>query len=261
MLYIFQKGFNYSQDGPGNRLVYHLQGCNLHCPWCSNPESMPLQGSFIVKNGIKSNTRTEVPVGDVYDEIIRSRSLFFDGGGVTFTGGEPTLQADALIELLTQLRNSGVNTAVESNASTGGLLKIAPLIDHLIIDVKHYDPDVYLRFTGGNLKIVHDNLSALLASGRRVHVRIPLIGSFNLPQDGEYIAARGFADFFRSAGFGNSPGNMTLEGLKYHEYGKDKWAQYGRSYDMDESARIPDERYKKFITLMRDEYGFEIKRT
>ena len=37
-LFVFQKGFNYSQDGPGNRLVYHLSGCSLRCPWCSNPE-------------------------------------------------------------------------------------------------------------------------------------------------------------------------------------------------------------------------------
>ena len=37
---ILQKGFNYSQDGPGNRLVYHTQGCNFRCKWCSNPESM-----------------------------------------------------------------------------------------------------------------------------------------------------------------------------------------------------------------------------
>ena len=36
----FQKGFNYNQDGPGNRLVYHLAGCNMRCPWCSNPEGV-----------------------------------------------------------------------------------------------------------------------------------------------------------------------------------------------------------------------------
>ena len=35
---IFGQGFNFSQDGPGNRLVYHLAGCNFRCPWCSNPE-------------------------------------------------------------------------------------------------------------------------------------------------------------------------------------------------------------------------------
>ena len=39
---ILQKGFNYSQDGPGNRLVYHLQGCNFACKWCSNADSIPL---------------------------------------------------------------------------------------------------------------------------------------------------------------------------------------------------------------------------
>ena len=41
---IFQKGFNYSQDGPGNRLVYHLQGCNLRCGCCHNPDTWELSG-------------------------------------------------------------------------------------------------------------------------------------------------------------------------------------------------------------------------
>ena len=45
---IFQRGFNFSQDGPGNRLVYHLQGCNLRCPWCSNPEGLALSGGASV---------------------------------------------------------------------------------------------------------------------------------------------------------------------------------------------------------------------
>lgn len=67
---ILQKGFNYSQDGPGNRLIYHLQGCNFKCKWCSNPESMPLF----------SDKAEDVPNDDVVKEIERSRMMFFDGG-------------------------------------------------------------------------------------------------------------------------------------------------------------------------------------
>lgn len=47
---IFNKGFNYSQDGPGNRLIYHLQGCNMKCSWCANPEGMHIDGELIVEN-------------------------------------------------------------------------------------------------------------------------------------------------------------------------------------------------------------------
>lgn len=46
---IFQKGFNYSQDGSGNRMILHLQGCNMNCPWCSNPEGMPLEGAILTQ--------------------------------------------------------------------------------------------------------------------------------------------------------------------------------------------------------------------
>ena len=79
---IFQKGFNFSQDGPGNRLVYHLQGCNLRCPWCSNPEGLSFQGG------------EAYTVDALVDEVLRSRLMFFEGGGVTLTGGEMSLQLE-----------------------------------------------------------------------------------------------------------------------------------------------------------------------
>ena len=57
---ILNKGFNYSQDGPGNRLVYHLQGCNFACKWCSNADSIPLENP----------KAKECSVKEVFDEII-----------------------------------------------------------------------------------------------------------------------------------------------------------------------------------------------
>ena len=66
-LRIFQKGFNYSQDGQGNRLVYHLQGCNMKCKWCANPEGMPVDGAVIhEKDKSPRISYEERTVEDVY---------------------------------------------------------------------------------------------------------------------------------------------------------------------------------------------------
>ena len=136
-LKIFQKGFNYSQDGQGNRLIFHLQGCNMKCPWCSNPEGMPMEGAIVVnkdwlsasccplgavQEGILDRSRCvvceekpctkkrrqkgiqlsykEYEVDDLIVECISSKAMFFDGGGVTLTGGEITMQFDAVKEFL-----------------------------------------------------------------------------------------------------------------------------------------------------------------
>ncbi len=207
-LAIFAKGFNYSEDGDGNRLVYHLSACNLFCPWCSNPEGMEKGGKAY---------ETEA----VFSEILSARPMFFDGGGVTFTGGECTLQAQALCPLIERLSREGISVAIESNAATEGFLAVASLCDIVIADYKSADADQLKRCTGAELSLVENNLRAIIAK-KYLHLRLPLIHGFN---DSEEDMEK-FSAFFESL----PQGRFDVEILPYHEYGKEKWEKCGKAY-------------------------------
>ena len=202
-MYIFQKGFNFGQDGPGNRLVYHLQGCNMKCIWCSNPE------------GISRNGGKEVSVEELLKECKRSRMMFYGGGGVTFTGGEATLQMEELIELTKRLQENGIHTALETNGTSYRLTELLPYIDYLMMDFKHYDSDTLKKYTGMGNKQVKSNYEYMCSMGRQVHIRIPLINGVNTQHPemfAEYLAA-----------YANP--NVVFEFLPYHEYGREKWVE------------------------------------
>ncbi len=201
---IFQKGFNYSQDGPGNRLVYHLQGCNFKCPWCSNPEGM-------VKDCEKTK---EIGIDALFEEILSCRPMFFDGGGVTFTGGEATLQFDELCLLLQKLKAADIDTCIESNGSHPYFPVLWPYIDHLIMDVKHFENEKHLALTGVPGDLVYRNLALLCSAGKEALIRIPLINALNTDADG-------FVAFFSR----HDCKALTFEFLPYHEYGRDKWTE------------------------------------
>lgn len=218
---ILQKGFNYSQDGPGNRLVYHLQGCNFACKWCSNADSIPPENP---------NAR-DYTVEEIYDEIMRSRMMFFDGGGVTFTGGEVCMQAEELVLLLEKLKDSGIHTAVETNASYRSLREMSRYIDYLIADFKHYDDELHTKWIGASNKSVKENIEYFLASGRQIHIRIPVVHGVNDTPDG-------FAEYFSRL----DTSNAVFEFLAYHEYGKDKWQG---NYEI-ENGFVPFEKIKEF---------------
>lgn len=236
---IFQKGFNFAQDGPGNRLVYHLQGCNLTCPWCSNPEGMTFAGG------------TAVSVEDIVAEALRCRPLFFDGGGVTFTGGECTGQFDSLKEALTRLKEEGISTAIETNGTSPRLPELFGLLDILIIDCKHHDPEKHRQFTGLSNETVLKNLAAAFAAHPNVLVRIPLIGGVNAaPED-----ARQFAALFGEC----DTRDARFELLLYHEYGKDKWEKCGKTYTMKDAFVSPEER-AKYEDILRAA-GLQVVRT
>ena len=219
-LHIFKKGFNYSEDGPGNRLVYHLCGCNLRCPWCANPEGMRTDGKCTV-----------ISVEDLVSEAVSCRMMFFDGGGVTFTGGEATMQYEAVSSALTLLQAAGINTCIETNATHPKLPGLFGVLDHLICDLKHHDADSFRSMTGGDLAVIKENIIRA-ASERFVHIRIPLIGGFNASSED----ADAFAAFFGTL----DKTRFDVELLPYHEYGKDKWASLGLKYTMHDAFVTAD---------------------
>ena len=223
-LYIFQKGFNYSQDGPGNRLVYHLSGCSLSCPWCSNPE------------GKSHGAGQAYAVEDLVAEAVSAKPMFFDGGGVTLTGGEVTEQFEGVKALLIALKKQGIHTCIETNGTHPRLPELTPWVDHLIMDIKHPDDDAHKAVIGISNRHILANLQAL--SSRQLAVRIPLIGGFN-----DACAAE-FAQLLKGC-------PITVEVLRYHEYGRDKYAALGLTYPMTEKARISDETYLRFTQTLK----------
>jgi len=225
-LQVFQKGFNFRQDGPGNRLVYHLQGCNLHCPWCSNPEGMPRTGG------------RKIDVGEIVGECARSRKLFVGGGGVTFTGGEATVQEAALVEALRSLRREGIHTALETNGTSARLLEIAAEVDWLIMDFKHVDATRFSETCGAGFDILERNYRRLAADRVQLLVRVPLVNGFNADD------AEAFAAYFSA-----SPHDrVAFEFLRYHEYGKGKWhAPYAVT-----NGFVTDEQHRSFVEGFKD---------
>ncbi len=234
-LLIFGKGFNYSEDGPGNRLVYHVKGCNLHCPWCSNPE------------GLKSDENEEgISVEELLKEILSCTPMFFDGGGVTFTGGEILCQADAMESILAQLKKNKIHTAVETNASLSSLKRLMPYIDYLIADFKHPKEDKLKQIIGASLLPIKENLKIRVKSKKPLLVRIPLIHGFNDDND----SLIGFAEFFRELSDLAGKDSLWFELLKYHEYGKEKWEKQMLLYTV-KNGFISDKRYNEIIEFFR----------
>lgn len=217
---IFKKGFNYSQDGPGNRLVYHLQGCNMRCRWCANPESF------------ESAAGKEYTVESIVDEAAQCSALYYDGGGVTLTGGEPTLQFEAVENLLECFKKNGIHTAIETNATHPMLEILFPNIDFLIMDFKHYDNEIHKMFTGVDNVQIKSNILKAFKLHKKVLIRIPLVKGFNASlQDMENFMA-----FFK----GQNTGHAAFELLPYHEYGKVKWERLGLPYRMKDAFIDPE---------------------
>ncbi|MDR3314075.1 MAG: radical SAM protein [Oscillospiraceae bacterium] len=239
-LFILRRGMNAFQDGPGNRFVVHMQGCNLRCPWCANPESIPLQGVQMATTPPKWSC-TEIGVAALVEECVQAKPLLFGGGGITFTGGEPTMQFEALRAALLLCRARGIHTCIESNAAHPHLPELFPLIDFLILDCKHYDSEAHRRWTGQGNESITENLRAAGRQREQLLLRIPVVGGVNAT----VADAAAFRKHFAALGLAHCP----VEPLRYHAYGKPKWRQCGMEYTM-QGADLTDAGWAAFCAAL-----------
>lgn len=184
-------------------------------------------------------------------EILISEMMFFDGGGVTFTGGEPTVQFDALKDILSKVKTYGINTALETNGTNPRLPELFGLTDYLIMDFKHYSSEKLREYTGIGNETVLANVKSAAMNRSQLLLRIPLINGFNASAEDAAEFARILSPYMKNG--------FALEVLRYHEYGKDKWAQHGMQYTMQD-AFVSDAQFDEFCSILKNN-SIELVRT
>lgn len=209
-----------THDGPGIRMVVFLQGCNLKCLYCHNPDTIPLQGG------------TEHDIRDLVHRAENMKTYFGKLGGVTVSGGEPLLQSKALIPFFKALKEKDIHTNVDTNGSvlTSATLELLDkYTDLIMVDIKHTNEQGYRKLTGAHgfdlaeKLIQHREISCKPAWLR--YVLIP--GYTDDPAELKKFGER-FKDY------------QCVEKLEiqpYHHLGVHKWESMGEIYQLKD---VPD---------------------
>ncbi len=229
-------------DGPGIRTTVFFKGCPLRCAWCHNPEGLSPQPEILFKqmncrhcgncaHGGDCPHGARLPCGrhwtvDALERTLRVNADVFaqTEGGVTFSGGEPLMQAAFLSALIPRLKAApALNLAIETSgyAPQDAYRNIVAQIDCVFQDLKHPDPVQHKRWTGVDPAPIHANLRGLKASGRPFIARIPLIPGVNDDAD----AKEGFARLLEGPS-----GLLRVEVLPYHRTAAAKYPFTGRTY-------------------------------
>lgn len=195
-------------DGPGVRTTVFFKGCPLRCIWCHNPEGLSPQIELMTKETRclhcgKCRTACSHPecqpfgrcmyacpealisicgkrysLDELYARLTRDTDFLREsGGGITFSGGEPLMQADFLHRISTRLQQDGVHTAVETSGYSplDVFVRATESIDLVIMDLKLADSHSHRQYTGVENDWILAAAAWLRASGKEHLFRTPLI--------------------------------------------------------------------------------------
>ncbi len=173
--------------------------------------------------------------------------IFIDGGGVTFTGGEVTCQKDAVLKTVKLLKENGISTCIETNASLPECEELFREVDYMIADFKSPHKDKLKAITGGDLNTIKNNLLCRIKTGKPLLIRIPLVHFFNCGADTFRAFANIFAEFQKEC----KNDNLSFEILTYHEFGKEKYTEINKEYSVTDGF-VTDSDVKAFVTELKN---------
>lgn len=224
-------------DGPGIRYVVFLQGCPLRCKYCHNPDTWAF-------NGGKQFTPDEV-----VEDILKYRS-FIKRGGVTFSGGEPLLQAEFVLEVLKQCKKYGIHTAIDTSGCVPLQVCAGTLdyVDLVLLDIKHIDTNVCKILTGMGNENTLSMLDYLEEKKKDVWIRHVIVPGFTE----DYMELEKMADFLSRYTV-----ISKIELLPFHKMGEYKWKSLGFDYELLLTSEPTKESILKVKNIFK-KYNFNV---
>ena len=157
-------------DGPGIRFVVFLQGCRLRCLYCHNPETW----------NINSKEAIEITPHELVEKVEKYKNYFGEDGGVTFSGGEPLLQPEFLLECLRLCKEKNIHTCLDTAGfGFGNYDEILKYVDLIILDIKAVESDEYTRITGQTINNFNEFLKAAQSMNKKMWLRQVIVPNIN----------------------------------------------------------------------------------
>ena len=198
-------------DGPGIRTVVFMQGCDLRCKFCHNPDTWAMDSSQVKR----------MTPGQLVEKVQRFRPYYGQEGGVTFSGGEPLLQPEFLEEGLSLLKEVGIHTCLDT-AGVG-------MEDY---DYKQVTSEKYREMTGKSRDRFQTFQKLLEKMGTPVwirHVMVPglTFGEAHVKELEAYLK--------------DIPNIQKVELLPYHVLGVHKYQKLGIHYPLENVRAVATE--------------------
>lgn len=214
-------------DGPGVRMVLFVQGCNFKCLYCANPDTIEKNGDSRLYD---------------YEELMKlarsQRPFFGKRGGITVSGGEPLLQAKALIPFFRMLKDEGFNTCIDTNGSVlnDDVKELLLYTDLVLLDIKQINDEAHRTIAGASNKSTLRLAEYLRDINKAVWVRYVLVPGYtdneeHLHQLGQFL----------------QPMNniQKLEIQPYHKLGIHKYESLGWKYELEGVEQNTPEQLKR----------------
>ena len=208
-----------SVDGPGVRFIVFMQGCNMRCKYCHNPDTWD-------KNGGR-----EVTADEVIKTALRYRTYWGKKGGITISGGEPLLQLDFLIELCKKCREQGISTVIDTAGKPftreepffSKFNELLNYTDLIMLDLKHIDSNDHKALTGFGNENILDLAQYLSEKNVPVWIRHVLVPGIN-DDDFSLNKLHKFIKTLKNV--------QRVEILPYHNLGEFKYEDLGIKYPL-----------------------------
>lgn len=241
-------------DGPGSRVTVFLKGCPLRCLWCHNPEGLSPKPQLMYKEAmctrcgrcfekcsheecepygrcikICANNCLSVAGVEYDSEVLAAKLVGYapfvnlNGGGITFSGGEPLMQADFVCETADIIRKkTPMHLAVQTSgyADEDVFARVVDRMDYVMMDIKLADRELHKKYTGVYNDRILKNFEYLKSCGKEYIIRIPLIPDITDTEEN----LKKISDII-----GDSPAEL----LSYNSLAPAKYAMVGMEYTLE----------------------------